>query len=99
MAFHKGLALTFVTFLGACSSPSPFFMGSAPLAQQVSGVRFDVYRRENLAQAIRLSGRLPGGAPAIKAAAVIAINRATGCQVNLADIEADTEVVTASLNC
>jgi len=99
MVFRRGLALTFVVFLSACSSPSPYFIGAEPVAQEVSGVRFDVYRRENLVQAIRLSGRLPGGVPAIKAAAIIAINAATGCKVNLAGIKADMEVISASLNC
>lgn len=85
--------------LAACSSPSPHFMGVEPVAQTVSGVRFDIYRREDLVQAIRLSGRLPGGPAAIKAAALIAIHNATGCRVELADLAGDMEVITASLSC
>ena len=96
----KRLAATLsALILVACSSPSPYFMGIEASAQEVSGLRFDVYRREYLAQAIRLSGRLPGGEAAIKAAAAIAIKAATGCRVNLANLEGDKEVITASLTC
>jgi len=99
MAVRNALGFLTTLALAACSSPSPYFMGAEPIAQEVSGLRFDVYRREDLVQAIRLSGRLPGGEPAVKAAAIIAMSNATGCRVNLADMKGDREVITASLSC
>lgn len=85
--------------IAACSSPSPQYMGTPAVEQEVSGVRFDVYQKEESAQAIRLHGRLPGGGPAIKLAAIYAIEAATGCTVKRSSVDGDLEVINAALSC
>lgn len=93
------LGLILLTLAAACSSPSPRYLGVPAVEQVVSGVRFDVYQRGESAQAIRLHGRLPEGLPAIKLAAIHAIEAATGCTVKRSSVEGDLEVINASLSC
>lgn len=85
--------------IAACSSPSPQFMGITPSEQIISGVRFDVYQRQNQVQVIRLSGKLPGGIPSIKAAAIRAIENATSCSVIADTLTGDMEVIKAQVEC
>ncbi len=89
----------FMLILAACSSPSPQFMGITPSEQIISGVRFDVYQRQNQVQVIRLSGKLPGGLPGIKAAAIRAIENATACNVIADTLSGDMEVIKAQVDC
>ena len=96
----KSAVVVFLLFLAtACSSPSPQYFGVDSRAQVISGVRFDVYQRDEKAQAIRLHGRLSSGRAGIRLAAILAIEAATGCTVIRPSVEGDTEVINALLTC
>ena len=101
MAFRviSAIALGLTVFLAACSSPSPKYMSTEAVEQVISGVRFDVYRNQNNVQVIRLNGRLPGGYPSIKLAAIQAIEQATACVVTPSSVEGDMEVIDAVVSC
>ena len=67
--------------LAACGAPSPHFHGIAPRQVTVEGSLFEVRRRGNLAEAIRLSPEYAPRLGPIEDRARRAMALATGCHV------------------
>ena len=85
--------------IGACSSPSPQFIGSNAISHTENGIRFDIYREGNNVQVIRLSGGVASGHPFIRLSAIKAIEKTIGCTVIADSVEGDKEVINAEIRC
>lgn len=65
--------------LAACASPSPAFFGAEEQRVTVEGTRFAVFRRGDVAQAIRLDPAGRAALPLMRARLFRAVELGTGC--------------------
>ncbi|MGR3436567.1 MAG: hypothetical protein ACU0CO_17045 [Shimia sp.] len=86
-----------VLVLAGCNTPAPGFHGAEPVAVDVGGRSYLVYRRGDAVQAVRTSrdGAFQGGGAAMLAA----MERGTGCRVAPASLRGDTVVAHGVAEC
>jgi hypothetical protein len=68
-----------VGWLTACSSPSPRYLGVTPIRTTEGGARYDIYRREDRVQVLRLDSALSVGDRTLVETAYRVVERETGC--------------------
>jgi len=94
------LLMALVIGLAGCDSPSMKFQGIEPTRVTVVDATFSVRHTPYMAEAIRVNNMWP---PPRRHATVVkgveAIERASGCPVDVKSVRGDTNLVAADLNC
>lgn len=99
------LAPVALLLLAACASPSPVFLGSDGMRVVVEGTCVAVFRKGDLAQAIRLDPAGRAAQPLMRARLFRAVEIATGCALvpgtddPVQGIRNDTGVLTVRIDC
>lgn len=89
--------LTSLILLAACNTPGRTFRGEDATRIAVGDSLFDIRRRGELAEAIRLNGRYAPRPGPIWGEASFAMAQVTGCDVT--GVLGDQTVITGVLNC
>jgi hypothetical protein len=84
-------------FLASCDTPGHEYAGAEPVRVTVAQSVFDVRQIGDKAQAIRLNAEWAPRPEAVMPRALVAIERATGCQVTRMD--GDQVIIEARLKC
>lgn len=98
-------ALIALVLMSACASPAPEFLGAQEMRVVVEGTRIAVFRKGDLAQAIRLDRAGRAEQPLMRARLFRAVEQATGCAAlpgtdePLHGIRNDTGVLTVQIDC
>ena len=99
------LALAALFLMSACASPAPQFLGVEETRVVVEGTRIAVFRKGDLAQAIRLDHAGRAEQPLMRARLFRAVELATGCAAlpgtddPVHGIRNDTGVLTVRIDC
>ena len=91
------LALAACCLVAACATPSPRFLGQAPLRLASGGHHFALYRKGAEAELVRERRIASQGAADVATAAIRAAEHATGCTV--AWLRGDTAIMQVGLAC
>lgn len=91
--------LLIFAILAGCSAPTTAFLGIDPVRVEVSSRTFDVYAKDNAAQAVRINREWGARSEDVFDDAKVAIESATSCSVVSDSINGDVAVVNAKLAC
>ncbi len=85
--------------LAGCASPAPGFFGAVETRVTRDGRDFAVYRKGNVAEAIRLGYATRKERYGLTATLVLVMEEATGCRVVPATVKGDSGEIRARLTC
>jgi len=95
-AFGMGRFL-FLMLLAGCAAPTSGFRGAVATEVVVEGSRFQVYRKGDQAQAVRINRQFAPRIGPLAGRAAIAMQQVTGCRVT--DMAGDAAVMVGRLSC
>lgn len=93
------IKVALLLMIAACDSPSPWYDKASGKTEIVSGYTFRVHSNGRRAQAIRVSRERRPHVALVVPAAMIAIERATGCAILRDRAKGDTNVIVAQIDC